>query len=273
MDRFRQLTQLWSWLPAFRAVAEAEHLPTAARRMGVTPSALSRAVAQLEQALGRKLFARVGRGLRLEPAGKELLGAVRDAMRRIDDGLGAGTPDRPSKLLVAGDGVWVSSLVAPACGTLAIELEHVEHPRATLRDGLVRGAIDLAIVEAIAPTDELVIERLGSVAQAVYGAPHGRATVLATCTTRADDWPAELARAVRFRSANLDAVIEACRAGAVRAVLPVAIARARGLARYSKPAAPASALYLARRPALGTSAVETIVPAIRTRAHELLGGR
>src|SRR5262245_24932867 len=36
MDRAARLTELWSWLPAFRAVAETQHLPTAAAALHVS---------------------------------------------------------------------------------------------------------------------------------------------------------------------------------------------------------------------------------------------
>lgn len=87
MDRFRRLAEFWQWLPAFRAVAESEHLPTAAAELHVTPSAVSRSIRQLEAALGVALFERVGRRLVLTPDGRDLLEQVRDAMRRVDDGV------------------------------------------------------------------------------------------------------------------------------------------------------------------------------------------
>ena len=73
--------------PAFRAVAETEHLPTAAKRLHLTPAALSRSVRLLEDALGRPLFHRVGRGIKLSTAGRHLADAVRGAMRLVDDGI------------------------------------------------------------------------------------------------------------------------------------------------------------------------------------------
>ena len=83
MERARSVAQLWDWLPAFRAVAETQHLPTAARAMGVSPSALSRAVGLLEDAVGHPLFERVGRRIVLNEQGARFLGAVRDAMRGV----------------------------------------------------------------------------------------------------------------------------------------------------------------------------------------------
>ena len=51
MEHLRRLYRVWNWLPAFRAVAETEHLPTASEMLGLTPSALSRAIKQLEDEL------------------------------------------------------------------------------------------------------------------------------------------------------------------------------------------------------------------------------
>lgn len=87
MERFRQIAQIWNWLPAFRAVAETEHLPTASEMMHVTAPALSRTVKQLEEHLGYEVFDRVGRGLKLNDKGERLLLAVRNSMRLIDDSM------------------------------------------------------------------------------------------------------------------------------------------------------------------------------------------
>src|SRR5688500_10075226 len=89
MEHLRRLYRVWNWLPAFRAVAETEHLPTASDMLHVTPSALSRSIKQLEEELGQPLFRRVGRRLELSPAGEELLHALRDSMSRLDRGLSA----------------------------------------------------------------------------------------------------------------------------------------------------------------------------------------
>ena len=86
-DRFRRTANFWNWLPAFRAVAETEHLPSATQIAHVTAPALSRAVRQLESEIGHELFGREGRGLQLNEDGRRLLVAVRDAMRLVDDAL------------------------------------------------------------------------------------------------------------------------------------------------------------------------------------------
>ncbi len=266
MDRALRLSQLWSWLPAFRAVAETEHLPTAARAMGLTPSALSRSVSQLEAAVEIKLFTRSGRRLQLSSAGHELLTAVRDAMRRVDDGLARVGSQHPTVIRVAGDGAWIGIVVAPIAA--GFEIDHVSIT-SSLRDDLHRGSIDLAVVESVTPSDDLLIDRLGTVPQAVYGAGDS----FASCTSRDEAWPSQVSRVVALRSPNLGLIIDACRVGTLRAVLPVAIADAHRLPAHPTPRLPSANLYLARRKPLGSSAIEGLIPGIIARAREVLRRR
>src|SRR5262245_9460417 len=87
MPRFRRVADVWNWLPAFRAVAEHESIHAAAAALCLSPSALSRTVRLLEDALGVRLFERLGNRLKLTSIGEQLLSIARDAMRRVDDGL------------------------------------------------------------------------------------------------------------------------------------------------------------------------------------------
>lgn len=58
-------------LQYFKRVAELEHLTKAANDLYITQSHLSHVIIELETELGVKLFDRVGRGIRLNPCGKE----------------------------------------------------------------------------------------------------------------------------------------------------------------------------------------------------------
>ena len=80
MDLERLLPAIWNWLPAFRAVAESQHLPTASKILNVTPGALSRSIRQLEDAVGHELFSRVGRNLVLNTDGARLLVAISESV-------------------------------------------------------------------------------------------------------------------------------------------------------------------------------------------------
>lgn len=68
----------WTHLRSFLATAETASLSAAARKLGLTQPTLSRQVAALEDNLSLLLFERVGRGLQLTDAGRELLAHVQD---------------------------------------------------------------------------------------------------------------------------------------------------------------------------------------------------
>lgn len=63
---------------AFLATAEEGSLTAAARSLGLTQPTLSRQISALEEELGLMLFERVGRGLALTAAGREMQHHVRD---------------------------------------------------------------------------------------------------------------------------------------------------------------------------------------------------
>lgn len=60
-------------LHAFAAVAEAGGVAAAARKLSVTPSAVSQSISHLEKSLGVALFERIGRKLRLTEFGERVL--------------------------------------------------------------------------------------------------------------------------------------------------------------------------------------------------------
>src|SRR6516162_2579677 len=70
-------------LTAFVAVADNLSFRVAATRLGVTPSALSHAMRQLEERLGIRLVHRTTRSVSLTDAGIRLLGRLRPAMDQI----------------------------------------------------------------------------------------------------------------------------------------------------------------------------------------------
>lgn len=92
------VTQIWNYLPAFRAAAEYLSLQRAGLAISVSPSALSRSIKLLEQALGVALFDRSPTGLTLTAPGERLLEVTRSAMRLVHDG----TPQTLTDRLLAG---------------------------------------------------------------------------------------------------------------------------------------------------------------------------
>lgn len=100
------LTELGSYLDAFVAAADEGGFSAAARRLGVTPAAVSKSVAQLEARLGVRLFQRSTRSLALTSDGERLYGRVRLPWSEIGDALtdlrqGAGKPAGTLKVALA----------------------------------------------------------------------------------------------------------------------------------------------------------------------------
>jgi DNA-binding transcriptional LysR family regulator len=100
------LTELRSYLDAFIAAAEERSFSAGARRLGVTPAAVSKGVAQLEARLGVRLFQRSTRTLALTTDGERLYAQVRLPWSEISDALtdlrqGAGKPAGTLKVALA----------------------------------------------------------------------------------------------------------------------------------------------------------------------------
>ncbi|WP_182549816.1 LysR family transcriptional regulator [Phyllobacterium myrsinacearum] len=80
-------TDLFSLLPTFRMVATTGGFTAASGRLGVTPSAVSQKIRQIEHLLGARLFERTSRSVRLTEAGRLLLQNTDRAFIDIADAL------------------------------------------------------------------------------------------------------------------------------------------------------------------------------------------
>jgi len=87
-----------SELTAFVAIAEQRSFRAAAREMGVSPSALSHAMRNLEERLNVRLFNRTTRSVALTEAGEQLLRRVKPAITDLTDAVNevASAINRPS---------------------------------------------------------------------------------------------------------------------------------------------------------------------------------
>lgn len=99
-------TDLANHLDAFVAAADGASFSAAARRLGLTPAAVSKSVARLEAGLGVRLFQRSTRSLHLTEEGERLYGQVRQPWTEIADALaesrgGAGKPAGALKVSLA----------------------------------------------------------------------------------------------------------------------------------------------------------------------------
>ncbi len=146
-------------LRIFVAVAEREHVTSAALALNVTQSAASAAIAALEQRHAVKLFHRVGRGIALTDAGKIFLEEAREvtaraiaAERTLDDlsGLRRGTLRLVASQTIAA--YWLPAIISEyraAYPSLGVELaigntEQAAHcvKRGDAELGFVEGPVD-----------------------------------------------------------------------------------------------------------------------------------
>lgn len=292
MERFRNVAQLWNWLPAFRGVAEHVSIHKAATVLATSPSALSRMVKLLEDASGLELFARRGASLVLTDDGSRLLSAIRDAMRLIDDALGAKDGSHASLRVRIGVFSPTASAVVPlALAPLVAKrgvhpiLSEVE-PGAAI-DGLLQGDLDLTIGPSAERAAGIVVERIGPVEIGVYASPEHPLVLEAASSVEAisahafvarageDGWPIERPRDVVATSACLEGALAFCAGGGLLACLPdlmVASLRGPRLARLASAGAP-QVLYAMRREPLAGQDTRVIDGVVAALGACLAGGR
>src|SRR5881409_2923074 len=83
---------------AFLAVAEERSFTRAAKRLGVSPSAMSHAMRGLEEEMGVRLLSRTTRSVAPTEAGEQLLARLRPALADIQGALDqiSGLRDKPA---------------------------------------------------------------------------------------------------------------------------------------------------------------------------------
>ena len=249
MDRFRRVDRVWSWLPAFRAVGETEHLRRAAEALHISPSALSRTVGLVEEDVGTPLFRRAGRGINLTEEGTALLDAIRDAMRIVHDALGALESDTLSgRLSISAPGTITRMFVLPALAQLrrshpGLHPALISAPHQELGERLRRGELDVALTTDPVIDPALSVFVLGSYSSGIYcGREHPlfrkRRVTIETAQSHPfvappvdargyprEGWPVELTRRVEVEVSELQVGVDVCRAGQHLAVLPDGIAQ------------------------------------------------
>jgi DNA-binding transcriptional LysR family regulator len=166
------------------AVVEAGSFTGAAQVLGLTDSAVSRAVARLEERVGARLFDRTTRSLRLTEAGAEFHASVApllDGIAEAAETLGGSTRRIAGRLRADVDTYFASTVLAPR---LPEFLER--HPELELEllvggrpDDLVREGIDVALRFGPPESRSLVTRtltetRVLTVASPGWIARHGR---------------------------------------------------------------------------------------------------
>jgi len=163
-------------MTAFVAVCETESLTAAGRRLGFSPSVVSRQIAALEGRLGTRLFHRTTRQISLTDAGARYLERARRILADLDEAERVAQSDRTEpagRLSVTAPLIFGRLHVAPLLARFA---DH--HPTVTvelsLSDrfvNLVEEGHDLAIRIGHLPDSQLIARRFGETRRALVASP------------------------------------------------------------------------------------------------------
>ncbi len=155
----------WDDMRVFLAVARAEGLSGAARRLRLDPATAGRRVARLEEALGAVLFAKSPQGYTLTEAGQRLLTKAEAAEAALAGGLDQGQGGEGGLTgairIGAPDGC-ANYLLPQVCTAIAnanpaLDIQILALPRVV---NLSRREADLAIAVSPPKTDRLSAEKL-----------------------------------------------------------------------------------------------------------------
>jgi DNA-binding transcriptional LysR family regulator len=117
-----------SILAGFLTVAEERSFTGAARRLGVSPSAMSHAIRNLEERLGVRLLSRTTRSVTPTEAGQQLLARLRPALTEVGQALDelSGLRDKPAgRLRLLLPRFAMESVLGPKLGQFAQEYPEI----------------------------------------------------------------------------------------------------------------------------------------------------
>lgn len=255
----KRVRDIWPWIPAFKIVAETEHLPTAAARLHVSASALSRTVRLVEYAVGQPLFVRSGRRITLNLTGRSLLEAVQRASIMLEQALPQALGEsHEGEFRVASLGALTDRFVTPSLLDLAAAHPGLVPALVTLQSReanrrLAAGELEVAFFYDATTHPGVSCRKLGALSNSVYcgaghplfarseparsRAPHPRTPTLPEVLdhpfsvptvgdrgTRMDSWPVDLPRRIGFQIMMLSTNEVVALSGRYLTVLPDVVA-------------------------------------------------
>ena len=164
-------------LTVFVAVADHLSFRAAASRLGVTPSALSHSMRQLEERLGVRLLHRTTRSVSVTDAGRRLLDRLRPAIDQIADALEDVNQERQrplGRLRIYAVHVAAAAVIAPVWGRFLSTYPdvHLELAVGEAPVDIVAKGFDAGIgPRDRAPADMIAVRVMGPMKVAVVGAP------------------------------------------------------------------------------------------------------
>jgi DNA-binding transcriptional LysR family regulator len=164
-------------LTAFIAVADRLSFRAAASRLGVTPSALSHSMRQLEERLGVRLLNRTTRSVSVTDAGLRLLERLRPAIGEIAGALEDLNQERQrplGRLRIYANHLAASAVIAPIWGRFLSTYPdvHLELALGSAPIDIVAKGFDAGIgPRDRAPADMIAVRVMGPMKIVVVGAP------------------------------------------------------------------------------------------------------
>lgn len=169
MDRFHSIQ-------VFVNVAECDGFAAAARRLNISPPAVTRAVSMLEDQLGTRLFVRTTRTIRLTDSGQRFLEDAKRILLDLEEAENAavGTHANPrGELCVTASALFGRMFVTPVLSEFLDQ-----HPQISARTlyldrvvNLMDEGLDVAVRIGNLPDSSLVALRCGSVSQVMFASP------------------------------------------------------------------------------------------------------
>jgi len=182
-------------IAVFEAVARTGSIAAAASEIGLSPSAASMSLKDLETHLGVQLFARAGRGMRLSDQGRPMLETARTILVRVADMEALSLPEAVRGRLRIGAASPVGNYVLPGlCARFmrahpGVRVELRVLPSQDVMEGVRNMALDIGFVGAPVNSSHLDAEPWLRDALAVCAAPDhpsvGAARPLATLANEA----------------------------------------------------------------------------------------
>jgi DNA-binding transcriptional LysR family regulator len=163
-------------MQAFVAVADLQGFAPAARKLGLSPSGVTRLVAALEERLGARLLQRTTRSVALTDAGARYLERARRVLADVDEAEGSIQDERsrPSGRLAVSAPVGFGRLhVSPVMSEYLKRYPEVSGDLrlSDLMINLVEEGVDLAVRIAHLPDSSLVARQVGEMRRIVVASP------------------------------------------------------------------------------------------------------
>lgn len=141
-----------SWLATFVAVAEDLHFGRAAERLRLSPSAVSRHIRLLEDALHTTLFRRTSRSVILTPEGRRVYGAIAVPVATIEEALRRRPGDRSDSRTISvayvstpGERMIPRAAALFGADQRGYELRLLPASSSEQRTGLIEGWVDIGV--------------------------------------------------------------------------------------------------------------------------------